>query len=355
MLAAALVATFGAVLLLPGCSESRVQTAEYFVFGTIVEVAIADADPDLAAQAFSLLQTQFQTAHRDWHAWEAGKLTAINEAFARGVSVQADAALVDMLRKAQDAETLSGGRFNPAIGRLIGLWGFHTSEYPIFGPPPGADEISALLSLHPSTHDIVLGDGELSSRNPAVQLDLGGIAKGYAVDQACAALKAMGISSAIVNAGGDLRAFGSKGSQAWRVAIRNPFGNVVDKSRDDILGGIEIRGDEAVFTSGNYQRFRETADHERFAHILDPHTGWPARDVVSATVIAGEGWKTDAAATALVVAGMSGWVEVAKAFGLEQVLITDDQGGIYVTPAMLERLDMEDPEGHLITVQNLND
>ena len=342
-------------LLLSGCRDSHVQTAEFFVFGTIVEVAVADAEPETTEQAFGEIQAQLQAAHRNWHAWEPGMLTTINAAFAHGETAKADGDLVAMLRMSQEAETLSKGRFNPAIGRLIELWGFHTSDYPIFGPAPDAAEIAALVARAPSTHDIVIAGDQLSSANAAVQLDFGAIAEGYAVDRAFEVLKKLGIDNAIVNVGGDLRAMGSKGSHPWRVAIRDPFGNGKDGRSEGILGGIEIKGDEAVFTSGNYHRYRETADRRRYAHILDPHTGWPAEELVAVTLIATQGWKADAAATSLVVAGLSGWVEVAKAFGIDQVLVVDDQRGIYVTPAMLDRLEIEDPKEWTITVRELDD
>ncbi len=101
-----------------------------------------------------------------------------------------------------------------------------------------------------------------------MQLDFGGIAKGYAVDLAVARLRELGIGSAIVNAGGDLRAFGRHGDRPWRVAVRKPGGGTI--------GTLEVRQDEAMFTSGNYERFRQD-EQERYPHILDPRSGWPVQ------------------------------------------------------------------------------
>ena len=350
---------FAATLLLNSCGNASVQTAEFFVFGTIVEVSIAGAEPDVVEQAFAELQTQFQSQHRDWHAWEPGKLTTINDALARGIPAAADEDLAELVRLSQETETLSGGRFNPAIGRLVGLWGFHTSDFPILGPAPDAGAIAALVALNPSTHDINVSDANgvasLSSPNPAVQLDFGGIAKGYAVDLACDSLKARGIGNAIVNAGGDLRAYGSKGSQPWRVAIRNPYSQDADGLPGTVLATIDIHEDESVFTSGNYQRFRKTGDGQRFAHILDPRTGWPAHGIAAATVIGQVGWKADAAATAFVVAGLEDWAEVARGFGMDQVLLADANGGLHATPAMLERLIADDAVKQSIAILRPDD
>jgi len=327
------LAAFSACLsLLFSCSDPELHEAEFFVFGTSVRVSLAGVDQDSANQAFSQLQQLLQTLHRDWHAWEPGKLTRINAALAEGRASAVDDEMLELIRLSRIAENATQGRFNPAIGQLVNLWGFHTSDYPISGPAPGADEISRLVFQNPSTKDLLISDGVLTSQNPAVQLDFGGIGKGFAVDLACRLLADLGVQNAIVNAGGDLRAFGAHGNRPWKVAVQNPLGGVV--------GGLEIVGDESVFTSGNYERYRETADQKRFPHILDPRTGWPATSVMSATVIADAGWRADAAATAIIVAGLVGWSEIAREMELDKVLITIESGQIYATPAMLERLEL---------------
>jgi len=317
--------------LAAGCHRPQVEQAELFVFGTLVDVTVQGVDAATAERAFAQLQADFQVMHRDWHAWEPGALTRINEAFASGQSAPASPDIIRLVRQSQFVEERSGGRFNAAIGALIGLWGFHTSEFPILGPPPDPEAIAALVEAHPSSLDISIAGDMLSSDNPAVQLDFGGIAKGYAIDLACDRLREMGIDDAIVNAGGDLRAIGDHGDRPWRVAIRNPGGGVI--------GSLETRADEAVFTSGNYERFREDAG-ARYPHILDPATGWPVKELSSVTVIADEGWLADAAATALIVAGPSAWRQVAEALGLDQVLVVDGDGRVQLTPAMRGRVEL---------------
>ncbi len=318
------------LLLVSACQRNGEQGAELYVFGTLVEIKLWGVAAQDASHAFAEIQQMFQAMHRDWHAWEPGRLTDINQAFAEGRSAMADADIVEMIRRSQSLEEATGGRFNPAIGALIRLWGFHTSDYPIEGPPPSQARISAILDLHPSTADIRIEGLEISSGNPAVQLDLGGIAKGYAVDLTIARLRAMGIDNAIVNAGGDLRAMGTHGDRPWRVAVRKPGGGSV--------GSIQVHGDEAIFTSGNYERFRQD-QARRYPHIIDPATGWPAKDVASATVITAEGILADGVATALVVAGLDGWPEVARALNLQQVAVIDENGTVYMTPAMEQRLE----------------
>ena len=327
---------FLCLLLATGCQRYGEQNAQLFVFGTVVEVKLYGVSPDKANRAFSELQDMFNDMHTDWHAWQPGMTVDINRAFASGLAAEASPDIVEMVRRSQQIEPKTGGRFNPAIGTLIGLWGFHTSDYPILGPPPTQDQIDALLVRNPSSLNIRIDGLQLFSDNPSVQLDFGGIAKGHAVDLAVARLVELGIDNAIVNAGGDLRAMGDHGNRPWRVAVRKPGGGAI--------GYIEVMGDEAIFTSGNYERFREDAT-ERYPHILDPTTGWPAQDIASVTVITDDGLLADAAATALVVAGLDDWPKVALALGLEQVAVVDDSGTLYLTPQMGQRIKFKEGIG----------
>lgn len=322
------------LLLLSGCGKNGEQSAELFVFGTIVEIKLFGASPEEANDAFAGIQQMFQAMHRDWHAWEPGRLMEINKAFADGQSAIADGDIVEMIRQSQEMEQKTDGRFNPAIGGLIELWGFHTSDYPIQGPPPSHQQIEEILGQNPSSMDIHIDGLEVRSDNPAVQLDFGGIAKGHAVDLTIARLRTMGITNAIVNAGGDLRAMGTHGNRPWRVAVRKPGGGNI--------GSIQVEGDESIFTSGNYERFRQDKT-ERYPHILDPKTGWPAKDIASVTVITDKGIKADAAATALVVAGLKDWPRVARALDLDKVAVVDENGTVYLSSAMELRIQF--PEG----------
>lgn len=327
-------------MALAGCRGELEHASDMYAFGTIVEVRLWGAEPERAQRAMADLQQMFQRMHRDWHAWEAGRLTDLNKAFAEGRSVEAPADIVEMVQRSRHYEGLTEGRFNPAIGGLIALWGFHTSTFPVTGPPPSRAQVEALLAGRPSSLDISVSGLQVHSSNPHVQLDFGGIAKGFAVDLAIVHLRELGIENAIVNAGGDLRAMGDHGDRPWRVAIRQPGGGVI--------GAVEVVGDESLFTSGNYERFRAQGA-SRYPHILDPRTGWPAEDLASVTVIASEGTLADVAATALIVAGPDDWPEVARALALDQVLVIDAAGTVHLTPAMAERVRfVEDVERRII-------
>jgi thiamine biosynthesis lipoprotein len=143
-------------------------------------------------------------------------------------------------------------------------------------------------------------------------------------------ITAAGVRDALVNAGGDLRATGSRGERPWRIGIQAPRG-------EGELGVIALADGEAAFTSGDYERFRDENGH-RLHHLLDPLTGRPAEHTQAVTVIADNGTLADAAATAIFVAGPERWREVAKALGVALALRVDSDGQVSMTDAMRTRI-----------------
>jgi len=322
-----------AVLLLGGCSKQEpLYTEQLFVFGTLVEFSIWGVEPGQAREAVSAVAADFQRMHRDWHAWKPGALTAFNLAVAAGEPAEVDAFVLPLIEESKQLYRRSEGLFNPAIGQLIALWGFHSDDRPS-GPPPSKKAIAELVASHPTMDDIDIQGNVVRSRNPAVQLDFGAFAKGYAIDLAVRRLREKGIDHAIVNAGGDLRAIGRRGERPWRVGIRHPQGQ-------GLLASVETDGDDSVFTSGNYERYRE---HEgiRHSHIIDPRSGMPVEHVASVTVIHDNGAVADAAATALTVAGSGAWHRIAQGMGIEYAMLVDGQGTVYMNPAMARRVRFE--------------
>jgi thiamine biosynthesis lipoprotein len=324
-----------AALWLVACSrEPTIYQDNFLAFGTPVTVMVAGGDAHEVETAFAAIRADFAQLHNTWHAWKKGGLLGeINDSIANQQPIPVSIEAWSMLQRTTELANASGHRFEPAIGKLVKLWGFHGESFN--GPPPDAAAIAALVRAKPRMSDLSYQDGQLRSRNPAVQIDLGGIAKGYALDRAVAVLHAHRIDHAIVNTGGDLRAFGTHGSRPWSIGIRDP------RPDHPPLARIEIQGDESVFTSGDYERM---FDHEgkRYHHILDPQTGWPAQGLHSVTVIHRDAMTADAAATALLVAGPQGWREIAAQMGIEYVLVVDEQNNVHMTEAMRARI--LDPE-----------
>ncbi len=315
------------VLLLNGCTQ-QVYQKQFYVFGTLVGVSIWGVSTEEADTAVDVIIKDLQLMHHQWHAWDPSPLTDLNQAMATGKSgILTDTAL---LIQAQQLYTLSDGLFNPAIGQLISLWGFHKDDLSHTQALPSQKQISALVALNPRMDDIQIENNQVLSHNRAVQLDFGAFAKGYAIDRAIKTLRQLGIQNAIINAGGNLKAMGKKGDTSWVIGIRHPSGS-------GILGGVVLNGEESVITSGNYERFREYQG-VRYSHIIDPRTGNPAKGLSSVTVIAQSGALADAASTALTIAGLKDWHRIARQMGIKYVMLVDDAGIVYVNPAMAKRV-----------------
>lgn len=329
---------------LTGCNAGpELHRERWYMFGTLLDVDVIDADKVKVQRALSSLSTDFQSMHRDWHAWKPGRLSQLNTAMARGESAAVGADLITLIEGVQDLYRKSGGAFNPAIGRLVGLWGFHNDTLG-GGELPSAGAIERLMADAPNPLDLVIESGQVRSINPLAQLDLGGYAKGYGLELGLRRLEEAGIEHAILNAGGDLVTIGQHGNRPWSIAIRHPQAGVRGP-----LGWLEANGREAISTSGNYERYR-VLDGKRYAHILDPRSGWPVDEVVSATVVHHDAALSDAAATAISVAGPRRWYETATAMGVTQVLVVTRDGRVELTRAMAERVQISAAAARQIVV-----
>jgi thiamine biosynthesis lipoprotein len=324
------------IVLITACQKPPEQLIkkQYFIFGTIVEVLVWHNDKQLVDKALTDVETELNGMHTQWHAWKPGRLHEVNKAIRNAQSFNLTEEEARFIKLTAELSKKSLGNFNPASGQLINLWGFHTEDYPMTEPPPNQSDILKYLENMPVMADIIIENDQITSQNSLIWLDFGGVAKGYAIDKAINILKNHGIINAIVNAGGDLRSIGSKGDKNWQVAIRKP-------NSDEILAVISVQGDESIFTSGNYERYKEFKG-KRYAHIINPKTGYGVKEIVSATVITDNGTKADAAATALIVAGTKDWHKVALSMQLYHVLLLKADGLCFATEKMMQRLEQSD-------------
>ena len=328
------------VLTLTACGKVPTTYQEQgYVFGTLVEVSVYGEDETRARQAVAGVMQEFQRLHDLLHAWQPSALSELNSAFAKGKAIPVAPELAAMLRDAAQLSEQSGGLFNPAIGRLVQLWGFHADE---FKPAlPDAQQLAALVTAQPRMQDIALvtfrASTLVNSRNRAVQLDLGGYAKGYALDRAAELLKKMGVKNALINIGGNVMALGQHGSRPWRVGIQHP-------RKPGALATLELHDGEAIGTSGDYQRYFEL-DGKRYCHLIDPRSGRPVQGVQAATVLtqgARAGVLSDVTSKPLFIAGEAGWLAAARSMQLQAALLITADGVVHLTPAMQKRIEFTD-------------
>lgn len=334
-------------LAVTACSqpEDPVFHDQFFAFGTLIDITLYGVEPDLADTISSQVESDFNTLHSEWHAWQPGPLLSLNKQLEQNRSATAEPGIIHLLAEANRLSLASEGLFNPVIGNLVELWGFHDNALPI-GTLPDSSAIEKLVTENPAVDDITIEGNRIVISNPAVAYDLGGFAKGLAIDRAIERLRESGVEHAIINAGGDLRAIGQRGERPWRIGIRHP-------RKTGILASIEITGDDSVFTSGDYERFFEV-DGNRYHHIIDPRSGYPASETVSVTVIHSDAATADAAATALFVAGPDHWQRVARNMGIRFVMLIDNNGTIHMNPAMQSRIQLDPQLDATVVLEELS-
>lgn len=278
-------------------------------YGREAETALEEAE-----ELIHQLESQFSVTD------EGSEIYAANHSGGEPVIISLDTTL--LINFALSMARQTGGALEPTIYPVLTAWGFTTDEYHI----PTQDELDALLPLV-NYEDIYLMDITVTVPD-RMQLDLGAVAKGYTGDKVAELLRDHGISSALINLGGNVQTVGSKpDGSPWRIGVRDPFA-------DGNLGVLEIE-DVAVVTSGGYERYFTDEDGNVYWHILDPETGYPAKSgLVSVTVVAPEGKLCDALSTALFVMGPEEAVQFWRDRQDFEMLLVDDDGGIYLTEGL---------------------
>lgn len=268
----------------------RVTRRTLPLMGTIAEVTAVHRDPRVASAAVDAAFDELRRVERLMTRFDPLSDIGRANAAAGGGAVPVAQETADVVREALEWAGRVDGRFDPALGVVSEAWDVVNRREP---PPPAALRRLAGRRLFTAV-DVCTWRGRpaLALANPDVHLDLGGIAKGHAVDRAAAVLREHGVADGIVTVGGDLYALGRRPDGApWRVGIRSPD----EPSR---LAGTLVASDEAVATSGDYERFfrhRGVVYH----HLMDPATAAPVRGVRhSVTVRAACCRDADAAATA---------------------------------------------------------
>jgi thiamine biosynthesis lipoprotein len=319
-------------LLLAACGRTPLQEQQAYVFGTRVEVIVVSAEAEQGRKAIAAVLREFDRLHRAYHAWQPSELMTLNSAIAEGRPQAVSPELAAFVAEAKQFSQQGDYLFDPGIGQLIRLWGFQADEFKAEVPP--AADIAAWLAKKPSIADITVAGNTITSSNRNVALDFGGYLKGVALDRAAEILRAQGIGNALINIGGNVMALGSKEGRKWRVGIQHP-------RQPGPLATVELEDGEAIGTSGDYQRFFEV-DGKRYAHLLDPRTGYPADHTQAVTILIPPGPKagtlSDAASKPIFIAGPEHWREMARKMEIGMVLRVDRDNRIFVTDALRKRL-----------------
>lgn len=341
------------IALFSGCaSEESPHKFQRYTLGTYVQLQIYSSkhQADEFIKQFDQLSKK-QT--KDLYAWGDGWLTVQNRFLENaqcGLPVDDDSMV--FFQKLKDLHAHSSGLFDPAIMPLVELWGFHKSEE-MRSVPPTDEEIESLMARYGNMQDIELHDRKICAKRP-LKVDLGGVAKGWAAQQAFEMLYEHGINNALIGFGGDLIALGHKpDGSPWKVGLKNP--DIHSKGFDaPAIFTLDKRESSAtaVFTSGDYERQFEYKG-KRSHHILDPRSGYPNTAIRSVTVIHSDPILADAAATALHVAGED-WQNIAKQMKVENVLVLFPNKKAQITNSMNDLTSWQDPDYKVEVIAQLN-
>jgi thiamine biosynthesis lipoprotein len=350
-LVAALV--FGAYLL---SREEPLYHTQSYVFGTLVDISIYDEDEERARSLSNHILQDFQSLHNRLHAWKPisegkpSELGQLNSTLENGRMLKnISPVLVAMLVDAKALSVKSHGLFNPAIGHLIGTWGFQRDEFSAVDI--NDRKIKKLVKSNPNMSDIVLENNTAYSKNSAVKLDLGGYAKGYALDLAAQYLRKQHVKNALINIGGNIIAIGKHGDKPWRVGIQHPRAPTA-------IATIDLADGWAVGTSGDYQRYF-MLNGKRYCHIIDPRTGYPAQHTQSVTVLvppqpanqSQAGALSDVASKPIFIESPQNRSKAARELGIENFMVIDDQANIFVSTNMVKKLNWLSPNVKFATLQ----
>jgi thiamine biosynthesis lipoprotein len=309
-------------MILPACrgkAAAPVSRTE-FLLGTSCTLTLYESGQDKAAQAaFSRIKEieDRMSANKD-----GTELAAVNaQAGIAPQKVSPDTFFV--IGKALEIARLTGGALDPSIGPLVKLWGIGTDKARV----PSPEEIAAARALVDYSK-VKLDKDSQTAYLPVkgMRLDLGAVAKGYAADEAVRILKEGGVARALIDLGGNIYAMGrKKDGSAWRIGIQDP-----DKDRGSYMGIMSL-AEGSLVTSGGYERYFEDKG-ERYHHILDAKTGYPARSgLKSVTIVSGSSILADCMSTAVFVLGPEKGFALADGMaGLGAVLL-DDDGEVRVT------------------------
>ncbi len=307
-------------LLAGGVQAAMIEDARY-VMGTLAVVRIEAADPDAAAAAADAAHGVFARVDSLMSTWRADSaLSALNRAPA-GVWVAVGAETAHVLKRARELAADTGGAFDPTVLPLVELWGFRGGE----PRPPAADQVAAALArVGWRDLDVDAAAGRARLLRGGMAVDLGGIAKGHALAAAADSLRARGVAFASLDLGGNLGFVGARDGAS--VAVVDP--------RDGLSALLHVPLQRRfVATSGQYERYVDV-EGNRYGHILDPRDGWPAPGGVSVAVLADDAMTADALATAAVVLGAAGGLDLlASRPGIAGVVISvGADGGVSVLP-----------------------
>ncbi len=317
-----LLALFAVMTIACSCSPDKptMRKSTRLLMGTYVDVSVF-GDAERARDATNAAFDEMKRIEDLTSFHKPSELTAINDRAGQG-PCKPNAEVLGIISDALKIAEQTGGAFDPTIGAVSRLWRFSGQEETRV---PAPEEIKdALTKVGYSKVRLDLANSTIELTESGMALDLGGITKGYALNRCRIILKELGISSALINIGGDILAVGGKEpDKPWRIGVEDP------RDKNSMVAVTEL-SDQMIFTSGDYERYIEVAG-KRYHHILDPKTGYPAEGARSVTVVGKPGVTLQPFGTATFVMGIERGLQFIESKLHLSALLVDGDGKIHMT------------------------
>ena len=292
--------------MLVGCSNKTYLKKQEFLMGTMIEITCPDQQAIEAGfkeiERIDKLLSKFNPESEISRLNKIGKLKVSPE-------------LLYVLKKAQDFYIKTNGSFDVTVAPLVEVWkkAIRLNKVPTKAEIKKAKELVGFSNVYIDEDKSVV-----SFLKEGVKIDLGAIAKGYAVDRAIRKIRELRVKSCLIDAGGDIYCLGNKEGDLWQVGIRHP------RKKNEIMDIIKLES-KAVATSGDYEQMFILND-KRYSHIIDPKTGYPAdKGIISVTVIAPYCLTADALATSIFVLGKNKGMDLVNYYGNSEALIYNEE------------------------------
>jgi len=327
----ALLATGSIILMVflvkgrSGEDSGGFHSPTYFAMDTTLEITIQGRDEKLARRDVGAALQLVRKVESYTSRFKKGSdVWLINEK-AGSSPVKVHPETIEIVERSLELSQMTGGAFDITVAPIVRLWGFYDQEYRV----PTQQEIDRTKTLVDYRNVMVdHANSTVMLAKPGVEIDLGGVAKGYATGAVCGLLRDRGVKSGLVNFGGAVGAIGLRSDRKpWVVGIKSPRGDP-----EDLLGELKV-SNAYVSSSGDYER-SFLQDGKRYCHIFDPATGRQPTKVMSVTVVGPESMNADILSTALFVLGPQKGLELlAKSSGNEAVFV-DGSGKVESSKGM---------------------
>lgn len=291
----------------------RIYSKTFLLMNTLVEIKVLERDEDKAQKAIKATFEEMKRLVGLMNNYDKkSEISLVNQSGIKGTVVSNE--LLEVVLESIKFSKLTKGAFDITISPLFKCWKFSKED----------PRIPSLETIKEAKKKVGYQNVKVDLKNRKIALekgaalDLGGVAAGYITKKACLKLREMGISCALVNAGGDIQVIGSNFNMPWKIGIQDP------RDKRKIKKVVKII-DKAVATSGDYEKYF-ILDGKRYHHILDPQTGYPAKGCISVTIIAPDAFLADILSTGVFVLGWKEGIKlVEKIKGVEGYIITDNK------------------------------